>query len=102
MRRRRGVAPPGREGTDMTEVADGNQDGSAVPPLRVAVVGLGSMGSGMASSLVRTGFTVAGYDVAPAAIERLAASGGVGAPSPAAAAAGVDAVVSVVLNAAQT
>jgi 3-hydroxyisobutyrate dehydrogenase len=69
---------------------------------RVAVIGLGSMGSGMAASLVRAGFAVAGYDVTPAAVERLAAAGGSGAPSPAAAATGAAAVVSVVLNAAQT
>ncbi|HEX2553128.1 MAG TPA: L-threonate dehydrogenase [Microvirga sp.] len=86
----------------MGEVDRRHPQGSDAAGRRVAVVGLGSMGSGMAASLVRAGFAVAGYDVAPAAVERLAASGGIAAPSPAAAAAGADAVVSVVLNAAQT
>jgi len=68
----------------------------------VAVLGLGSMGYGMALSLVRAGFTVAGYDVNRAAVERLTAEGGRAAGSPAAAAKDADAVVSVVVNAAQT
>ncbi|MBN9021155.1 MAG: NAD(P)-binding domain-containing protein, partial [Rhizobiales bacterium] len=69
---------------------------------RVAVIGLGSMGSGMALSLVRAGFSVAGFDVNPAAVSRFAEAGGAGAASPAEAASGAAAVVSVVLNGAQT
>jgi len=69
---------------------------------RVAVIGLGSMGSGIALSLLRGGFTVRGYDVNPAAIARLVAAGGDSAVSPADAASGAGAVVSVVLNAVQT
>jgi len=69
---------------------------------RVAVIGLGSMGSGMALSLLRAGFAVTGFDVNPAAVARFVAAGGAGADSPAAAARGASAVVSVVLNAAQT
>jgi 3-hydroxyisobutyrate dehydrogenase len=86
----------------MSEVDRGQPRDRSAPGRRVAVIGLGSMGSGMAASLVKAGFAVAGYDVTPAAVERLAAAGGTGAPSPAAAAAGAAAVVSVVLNAAQT
>ncbi|MEJ1160927.1 L-threonate dehydrogenase [Prosthecomicrobium sp. N25] len=71
-------------------------------PPRAGVIGLGSMGLGMALSLRRAGFTVAGYDVVPAAVERFAAGGGRGAALPAEAAAGADVVVSVVVNAAQT
>ena len=67
-----------------------------------AVIGLGSMGSGMATSLLRAGFTVAGYDVAPANLERFAEAGGTAAPSPAEAARDADVVVSVVVNGAQT
>ncbi len=69
---------------------------------RIAVIGLGSMGFGMAASLVRAGFDVCGFDVAPAAVERFVKEGGRGAPSPAEAATGADIVVSVVVNAAQT
>jgi L-threonate 2-dehydrogenase len=69
---------------------------------RVAVIGLGSMGFGMATSLRRKGFDVTGYDVSADAVARFAAEGGKGAGSPAEAAKGADIVVCVVLNAAQT
>jgi putative dehydrogenase len=72
------------------------------PKGRAAVIGLGAMGMGMALSLIRAGFDVAGFDVSPGAVDRLAAAGGRGARSVAEAAAGADAVVSVVVNAAQT
>jgi len=60
------------------------------------------MGFGMARSLLRAGFEVAGFDVSADAIERFAAEGGVKAATPAQAAAGAGIVVSVVVNAAQT
>jgi len=71
-------------------------------PWRVGIVGLGSMGLGMALSLKRAGFDVAGCDVTPEAVTRLVAEGGRGVTSPAEAANGADAVVSVVVNATQT
>jgi len=37
---------------------------------RVAIIGLGTMGPGMAARLARGGIEVAAYDIAPAAIER--------------------------------
>lgn len=69
---------------------------------RVAVIGLGSMGYGIASSLLRSGFDVAGHDVASAIMDRFAADGGRRANSPAQASADAEVVVSVVVNAAQT
>ncbi|HEV8391960.1 MAG TPA: L-threonate dehydrogenase [Dongiaceae bacterium] len=69
---------------------------------RVAVIGLGSMGFGMAQSLKRAGFQVTGCDVSAAAVARFVAEGGAGAASPAEAAKQADIVVSVVVNAAQT
>ena len=42
---------------------------------RAGVIGLGAMGFGMASSLVRAGFVVAGYDPAPAAQQRAREAG---------------------------
>jgi len=69
---------------------------------RVAVIGLGSMGAGMAHSLLRAGFDVAGFDLNPDAMRMLAEAGGAAAASPAEAAASARAVVCVVLNAAQT
>jgi len=68
---------------------------------QVAVIGLGSMGYGVASSILRAGHTVHGYDIAPAQMERFRSDGGAPgvleevAPR-------LDAVVVVVLNAAQT
>lgn len=67
-----------------------------------AVIGLGSMGLGMAQSLLRTGFRVAGCDVSPARTAPLAAAGGTVATTPAEAAQGADIVVCVVVNADQT
>lgn len=70
--------------------------------LNVCVIGLGSMGFGMASSLLRDGFTVSGYDLNAEAVARLVALGGKPAQSLTEAAAGADVVLCVVVNAAQT
>ena len=70
--------------------------------LKVGVIGLGSMGLGMAGSLLRGGFSVAGCDVNAEAVARFVALGGTGAAGPAAAAQGVDVLIVVVVNAAQT
>ncbi|HXO03492.1 MAG TPA: L-threonate dehydrogenase [Stellaceae bacterium] len=69
---------------------------------RVAVIGLGSMGFGMATALLRAGLDVTGCDVMPATIARFVAAGGHGAATPAEAVSKADIVVSVVVNAAQT
>ncbi len=75
---------------------------SASPKPHVAVIGLGSMGFGMATSLRRAGFAVTGCDVSADAVARFVADGGGGAKTPAEAAKGAEIVVSVVVNAAQT
>ena len=67
-----------------------------------AVIGLGSMGMGMARSLRRAGFDVVGCDSNPRTVERFVQEGGRGVPDPASASANVDFVVCVVVNAAQT
>jgi len=69
---------------------------------KAAVIGLGSMGFGMAQSLRRAGFDVTGCDVSAANVARFTADGGRVSRTPAEAASGADAVVSVVVNAAQT
>jgi putative dehydrogenase len=69
---------------------------------RVGVIGLGSMGMGMARRLVDAGFRVAGFDVRETASADLAAAGGVQARSPADAARDADILVVMVVNAAQT
>jgi 3-hydroxyisobutyrate dehydrogenase len=71
-------------------------------PQSVAVIGLGSMGFGMAQSLKRAGFIVTGCDVSEAAVARFVAEGGQGAATPAEAARQADIAVSVVVTAAQT
>jgi 3-hydroxyisobutyrate dehydrogenase len=60
------------------------------------------MGFGMAQSLKRAGFDVAGCDVTQDAVARWVAEGGRGAATPAEAARDAAVVVSVVVNAAQT
>ena len=68
----------------------------------VAVIGLGSMGLGMAQSLLRAGAPVVGCDVSAAAAARLQTAGGSLASTPAEAARDAGAALIVVLNAAQT
>ena len=73
---------------------------SAMP--QIAVIGLGSMGFGMATSLKRKGFEVTGCDVSADPVRRFVEEGGKSARTPAEAAKAADIVISVVLNAAQT
>ena len=68
----------------------------------VAVIGLGSMGFGMATVLRNKGFEVTGCEVSPEIVARFEKDGGRTARTPAGAANGAAIVVSVVLNAAQT
>ena len=68
--------------------------------MRTGVVGLGSMGYGIASSLLRAGHAVCGTDVNADAIQRLRVEGAM-AQTISAAASGLEALVVVVLNAAQ-
>lgn len=67
-----------------------------------AVIGLGSMGMGMARSMKRAGLDVVGYDISPTAVDGLIADGGRGAATASEAAEDADIVVSVVVNGAQT
>lgn len=69
---------------------------------RVAVIGFGSMGYGMAQSLIRAGMKVVGYDVNRKVIEAFVAEGGATAASPRSAAEHADILLSVVVNAEQT
>ena len=70
--------------------------------LAAGVIGLGSMGLGMAQSMVKRGIRVAGYDINAAAVAKLVEAGGGGAASVADAAKNVDVLLVVVVNAAQT
>src|SRR3954471_3000558 len=75
---------------------------SASDKPRIAIIGLGSMGYGMATSLRRAGFDVTGCDVSADSVKRFVGDGGRGAATPAEAARDAAIVVSVVVNAAQT
>jgi L-threonate 2-dehydrogenase len=72
------------------------------PKKNIAIVGLGSMGLGMARSLLRANHTVAGCDINTVAVESLKSDGGLGFSTPALASENADIVVTVVVNAAQT
>ncbi len=68
----------------------------------VCVIGLGSMGFGIAASLLRGGFDVVGCDVNAEAMARFAALGGRIADVPTDAGRGAHVLISVVVNAVQT
>ncbi|KNB53426.1 2-hydroxy-3-oxopropionate reductase [Streptomyces caatingaensis] len=63
------------------------------PLPRVAWIGLGVMGSPMAENLLRAGYPVTGYTLEQHKLDRLAAHGGVPAPSAAEAARNADVIV---------
>ena len=69
---------------------------------KACVIGLGSMGLGMAQSMLRKGLEVAGADLNAAAVKRLEEAGGRGFASGAEAANDADILLTVVVNAAQT
>ena len=73
----------------------------ATTQITCAVFGLGSMGFGIAQSLIKAGHTVYGYDVTDEPVDRLVEVGGQKARF-AEIASNVDVVVVVVLNAEQT
>lgn len=60
---------------------------------RIAFIGLGNMGGPMAANLVRAGFDVTGFDLAPAALADLVRVGGTAAASAAEAASGVEVAI---------
>ena len=69
--------------------------------MKIGVVGLGSMGYGIATSLLRSGHQVYGADVNPEAVRRLREEGG-SQQDTTSALPELDAVAIVVLNATQT
>jgi L-threonate 2-dehydrogenase len=68
---------------------------------KIAFVGLGAMGGQMARNLVRHGFNVHGFDLNPAANDYLQQAGGTIATSAAEAAKNAEAIMLMVVNAAQ-
>jgi 3-hydroxyisobutyrate dehydrogenase len=70
-------------------------------PQTVGFVGLGAMGMGMACSLIKAGYQVKGYDINPTVVDNFQRAGGTAATSAAEAAQGANALIVVVVNAAQ-
>lgn len=69
---------------------------------KAAVIGLGSMGLGIAKTLIRNGWDVAGCDLSASVRDLLVEAGGTAHAVPDAAASGRSVVLSVVVNARQT
>ncbi|MEL7542772.1 MAG: L-threonate dehydrogenase [Pseudomonadota bacterium] len=69
---------------------------------KIAILGLGSMGGGMARSALAAGLDVVGYDPGAATSDAFAAAGGTVAASPRTAVDGARCVFAVVVNARQT
>ncbi len=69
--------------------------------MKIAFVGLGAMGGRMARVLISAGHEVVGCDLAEPALEALEAAGGARAPTVAAACAGAEALVLMVVTGAQ-
>ena len=69
--------------------------------MKIAFVGLGSMGALMARNLVRAGFSVIGYDKSPKALAEFESAGGKTAAAAAAAARQADVLILMVVSAAQ-
>ena len=61
-------------------------------------IGLGTMGGAMSANLIKKGFSVQGYDIAPEALERFEKAGGVPCSDMAAAAKGADIVFTMLPN----
>ncbi|KAI0189954.1 NAD binding domain of 6-phosphogluconate dehydrogenase-domain-containing protein [Xylaria flabelliformis] len=68
---------------------------------RIAFIGLGAMGFGMATYLLKQGYAVTGFDIWPPTLERFRAAGGDTATTPSEAVRGHDYVVCMVATAAQ-
>ncbi|PUA16868.1 NAD(P)-dependent oxidoreductase [Glaciimonas sp. PCH181] len=68
---------------------------------KIGFIGLGSMGLPMAKNLLASGFVVSGFDIKPTAMAAFTAAGGLAAKSAVQAFTDVDAVILMVINAAQ-
>ena len=66
------------------------------------IIGLGSMGYGMARSMLKAGIQTCGFDVNPMSLQAISAEGGIAATSATEAAKDCDVLLTVVVNAEQT
>ncbi len=70
--------------------------------MKIAFLGLGTMGLPMAANLLRAGYVVSGWNRSPAPVQRLAALGAQAAVTPAAAVADADVLISMLADDAAT
>ena len=70
--------------------------------INAAIIGLGSMGLGMARSMLKAGIETHGFDLNPASVAAMVEGGGFAAASASEVAKGCDILVMVVVNAEQT
>lgn len=66
--------------------------------MKIAFIGLGNMGGGMAANLVKAGHELRAFDLSPAALTKAAENGCIAQPDPQAAVRGACAVVSMLPN----
>ena len=65
---------------------------------KIGIIGLGTMGMGIAENLLKRGYVVQGFDLLPERMQVLERKGGTAAPSPAQAAEGASALILMVFN----
>lgn len=65
---------------------------------KIGIIGLGTMGMGIAENLLKRGYVVQGFDLLPERMQVLERKGGTAAPSPAQAADGASALILMVFN----
>ena len=65
---------------------------------KIGIIGLGTMGMGIAENLLKRGYVVQGFDLLPERMQLLEQKGGTAAPSPAQAADGASALILMVFN----
>lgn len=99
------IAPGTSAAEQPAEGAYGSSSAAAAGPSssassvsKVAFLGLGAMGQGMAASIVRAGIPLAGFDVYPPSLEAFTKAGGTPAKSAREACEGADVVVLMVVS----
>lgn len=85
----------------LKDIKEQQQQNMASGKPTIGFAGLGAMGGGMATNLVKNGFTVYGFDVYQPLVDKFVEAGGKPAKTPKEAAANADFFVSMVANAAQ-
>jgi hypothetical protein len=89
---------PAESAAGSSSSAAAGSSSSSASASKVAFLGLGAMGQGMAASIVRAGIPLTGYDVYPPSLEAFVKAGGTPAKSAREACEGADVVVLMVVS----